>query len=217
MSDLRAFVQNLSVGRGGNGTFAGLRMTPDGALYTADFVLSAAIEGRLFGMHSGAVTTPAASAATTAITNTIGSSYVRVPDGTAIVPIYAGITVESAGATTQGEISLLTAQNDIGSGSGAAATSGAIPISLNTAAPLTSNCTPIQIATASTAPTSPLELARFSFAAAAVNQHFSWAGREFGVYPVIRGAGAFGFYVGGNAVQFFATLIWAEFPEGSLS
>ena len=217
MSDLRAFVQNVSVGRATSGDPALLRMTPDGALYTADVLLAAAIEGRVFAFNSGVVTTPAATAATTAITNTIASSWVRVPDGTAIVPIYAGLVVESAGATTQGEISLLIAQNDIGSGSGATPGSGASAINLNTASPVTSNCTPVQIATASTAPTNPLELARFSFAASAVNQHYTWTARANGIYPVVRGASSWAFYIGGNAVNFYSTMVWAEFPEGTLS
>ena len=215
MSDIRAWVQNQSVGRAGTGTFGGLRMTPDGALYVADLNLSAAIEGRLFGANMGSVTTPAATAATTAITNTIASAWVRVPDGTAIVPVYARVVVESNGITTQGEASILIAQNDIGAGSGAAATAG--PVSLNTAVPLTSNCTPQQIATASTAPTSPVELARFSFAASAVDQIFEWKARTLGTFPVVRGAGSWAIYIGGNAVNFFAQMIWAEFPEGTLS
>ena len=214
MSDLRAFIQNLSVGRASSGTLAGLRMTPDGALYTADVALAAAIEGRIFGANSGVVTTPAATAATTAITNTIASHWIRVPDGTVIVPLYCRIVVEANGATTQGEISVLTAQNDIGT-SGVAATVG--PLSLNTAGPVTSNCFARQIATASTAPTNPAELTRFSFAASAVNQHFEWNARELGIYPLIRGAGTWAIYIGGNAVSFYAQTVWAEFPEGTLS
>lgn len=217
MADIRAFIQNLSVGRASSGAYGGLRMTPDGALYTADVLMSAAIEGRVFGMNSGVVTTPAQTAATTALTNTIPSSFVRVPDGTLIVPIYARLVVESSGATTQGEASLLIAQNDVGTGGGAAAGSGAAPINLNTASPVTSNCTPIQIATASTAPTNPLELFRASWAASAVNQTFEWVGRDSGLTPVVRGAGTWGFYIGGNAVNFFSTLIWAEFPETTYS
>lgn len=217
MADIRAFVQNQSVGRAGDGSIAGLRMTADGALYIADLTLSAAIEGRVFGFNSGVVTTPAATAASGALTATIGSSYIRVPDGTAIVPVYARLVVESSGATTQGEASLLIAQNDIGVGGGAAASSGAAPINLNTASPLASNCTPNQIATASAAPTNPLEVARYSWAAAAVNQHFEWVGGVNNMAPVIRGAGTFGFYIGGNAVQFYSIIIWAEFPENSLS
>ena len=214
MAEVRGYVENLSVGRAGTGTFRALRSTPDGALFIADANLAASFEGRLFGANMGVVTTPVTTAATTAITNTIAHAWVRVPALTAIVPVYCRVVVESSGATTQGEGSVIIAQNDIGV-TGAVAVAG--PISLNTAAPVTSNCLPRQLGTATTAPTNPIELTRFSFAASAVNQHFEWNARELGIYPVVRGAGTWAIYLGGNAVVYYAQMIWAEFPEGTLS
>ena len=215
MTNLNALVNNTSVSRTGLG-WTNLRSTPDGALYTRDIGGSLGVEGRIFAANMGLVTTALATAATTAIVNTTPHAWIRVPDGTAIVPLYARIVVESQSITTQGEISLLIAQNDIGNGTSSAADSGII--ALNTAAPVTSACTARQLATgAATAPTNPLELTRFSFAASAVNQAFEWDARSLGVYPVVRGAGSWAIYLGGNAVVYYAQMIWAEFPEGTLS
>lgn len=216
MSDLRALIQNLSVGRHGSSAAPNsLRMTPDGALYTAPYPLSAAVEGNVFGMNAGTVTTPLSTAATTALANTTPHAWVRVPDGTVIIPLYASITVETSGITTQGEASIVIAQNDIGNGTSSAGTG---PVSFNTAAPVTSACTVRALATgATTAPTNPLELARFSFAASTVNTNFTWTGGEHGYWPIVRGAGSWAIYLGGNAVGYFAQMIWVELSESGLS
>src|SRR3990167_3502936 len=122
MTDIRALVVNTSVGRNGTSQApAELRATPDGALYTAELGLSTGIEGRTFAAHMGQITTPLTTAVTTALSNTTPHAWVRVPDGTVIIPIYARITFEGSGATTQGEISIWIAQNDIGNGTSSAA------------------------------------------------------------------------------------------------
>ena len=216
MSDIRAFVKNTSVGRAGDGTLAGVRMTPDGALYVAQYPLSASIEGRLFGCHWGTVTTPLATAATTAIVAARPMAWIRVPDGTTIFPLNLEITMEATGITTQGEISVAIAQNDVGNGTSTAGTSGII--ALNTAALVTSNCSHRHLATADvTAETSLLELKRFSFAASAVNQAYSWNAAREGIWPVLRGPASLLVYIGGNAVNFFAQAQFIEVTEASVS
>ena len=215
MTDLKAFTRNTSVDRVPTG-WTNLRSSPDGALYRVDYGFSLGVEGRTFAANMGVVTTPLATAATTAIVNTTPHAWIRVPDGTAIIPLYAKVVVESHSITTQGEISVLIAQNDIGNGTSTAATAG--PISLNTAAPVTSACTARNLATgAATAPTSPLELTRFSFAASAVDQIFIWDAAKLGVFPVVRGAGTWAIYLGGNAVNYYAQMIWAELAEAGIS
>lgn len=211
MSDIRAYVKNRSVGRAGTGTLAGVRMTPDGALYVADIALSAGLEGRTFGCHWGTVTTPLATAATTAITAQRPMAWLRVPDGTLVVPLDLELVVESAGLTTQGEISVAISQNDVGNGTSSAGTSGAL--ALNTAAITGSNVTQRQLATGDvTAETNLLELKRFSFAASAVDQRFSLTDVDLaGV--VITGPSSLLVYIGGNAVNFYAQARWLEFTE----
>lgn len=216
MSDTRLYVKNTSVGRAGPSTWVGAHATPDGAAYVAPWALSLGLEGKLFGAHFGTVTTPLATPATTAIAAQRPQAWVRVPDGTLIVPLNVEITVETAGATTQGEISIAMTQNDIGNGTSSAGTSGALP--MNTAALSASNCTCRQLATGdTTAETNLLELKRFSFAASAVNQVFSWNPGHLGITPVVRGGGTLAIYIGGNAVNFFAQVQWAEVTESDYS
>lgn len=215
MTDLKALTRNTSVDRIPTG-WVNLRNTPDGALFTAPQGLGVGFEGRIFGANMGLVTTPLTTAATTAIGNTIPHAWIRVPDGTAIIPLYAKLTIEGSGITTQGEAEMLIAQNDIGNGTSTAADAG--PICLNTAAPVTSACTARQLATgAATAPTNPLDLARWSFALSTVNTSFEWRGQEYGVTPVIRGAGSWAIYLGGNAVIYYIQMVWIELSESGIS
>ena len=213
MSDLRA-ISVISPSRPTSG-LADLRMTPDGALYTVKHGLSVGIEGRVFGAYAGSITTPLTTAATTAIVNTTPHLWVRVPEGTAIIPLSCKLTIESSGITTQGEASILIAQNDIGSGTSTAATG---PVSLNTAAPVVSACTARNLATgAATAPTNPLELTRFSWALSTANTTFEWNVGQLGYWPIVRGAGSFAMYLGGNAVVYYAQMQWMELNEAGLS
>ena len=189
---------------------------PGGAAYIADFAMLAALQGKLFGSHWGTVTTPLATPATTAIVARRPQAWLRVPDKRLVVPLNFEIVVESTGITTQGEIAVATSQNDVGDGTSAAGTSGAI--NLNAADLQQSLVVQRQLATADVAlETKLLELKRMSFAVSAVNQMFDWNARTLGLYPVLRGPASFLVYIGGNAVNFYAQAQWIEYPESDLA
>ena len=174
------------------------------------------LEGRIMGCHFGTLTTPIATAATTAITTLRPQAWVRVPDGTAIIPLAVNIIAEANGATTQGEIAIATTTVDPGDGTGAAGTQQ--PVSLSTNRGIASNCTTRQLATGDiTAETGLLELKRFSFAASAVNQDFNWKAMTDLVVPLLRGPAGLLVYVGGNAVNFYCQMQWIELPESAVS
>jgi hypothetical protein len=211
---MQLFNQNIGVGRSSG--FGQARMTSDGAQYMAQYAMAASIEGRLMGCHFGTLTAPLATAATTAITTLLPQAWVRIPTGTTIIPVSANVLMEVAGATTQGEISICTCTVDPGDGTGAAGTKQ--PISLNTSAPVTSNCTTRQLATGNiTAETGLLELKRFSFVAAAVNLDFTWNAAGNLLFPILKGPAGFLIYIGGNAVNFFAQMQWIELPSTAIS
>ena len=183
------------------------------SLNNAPWIVQAGREGRLFGSHHGTVTTPLATAATTAIVARRPMAWLRIPAGTLIIPVSVRIVVEAAGATTQGEISLCSTTNDVGAGTSSAGTSGAL--NKNTDSANVSLCTPLQLATADVdAETGLLEHARFSFAASAVNQSFNWPdpGSKDDL-PYLRGDASWLLYIGGNAVSFYAQFSWAEYLE----
>lgn len=213
MSDLRGYsIADPSVADG----WVAAHSDKFGNLYTLPAELGLGVAGRLFGAHFGTTTTPLATAATTAIAVKRPQAWLTVADGTAIVPLSCNILVESCGATTQGEISIVIAQNNVGAGTSTAGTSGAL--SLNTAAPRTSAVTSYQLATGdTTAETNPLEIKRFAFAASAVNQDFTWNARQLVIPLVLRGPASFLVYIGGNAVNFYAQMQWMEFAETALS
>lgn len=217
MSDIRG-IPSGTPGKASDGSYVAVHTTGYGDIYTEAAMLGYGITGRLFGAHFGTLTAPLATPATTSITARMPQAFLRVPDGTAVIPLTANVIVESAGNTTQGEVSIAMCQNDVGNGStSVAATAG--PLSLNTAAPVTSNCTPRQLATAGdvTAEVNLLELKRFSFILSAVNQDFSWAARQQYVTPILRGPATFLIYIGGNAINFFAQMQWLELPETAVT
>ena len=176
-----------------------------------DFIYKQALAGRTFGCHWGTVTTPVATAATTAIALRRPMAWLRVPAGNIVTPINFEIVVESAGITTQGEIAVAITRNDVGDGTSSAGTSGAV--AMNTSNQRPSNVTQRQLATADVAvEVALLELKRFSFAASAVNQMFVVSEEDLkGI--VLYGPASFLVYIGGNAVNFFAHAQWLEFDD----
>ena len=136
-------------------------------------------------------------------------AWLRAPATVAILPLFCGITVESTGITTQGEIAIAIAHNDVGNGTSSAATLGATP--MNPRVSTGSGVTARQLSTGDcTAETNYSELKRFSFAASAVNQDYNWYPTEW--LPPLAGPASFLVYIGGNAVNFFCQMIWIERP-----
>ena len=215
MSDLRVVASVTPTRHTSDGNWINARGLRDGSIVMADLLMALAAEGRVFAANQGTVTTPIATAATTAIVAARPMAWVRVPDATAIIPIYQSLVVESTGATTQGEIAMGFTQNDVGNGT---STAGGTPVNLNAANTITSNCTTRRLATADvTAETNLVELTRYSFAASAVDQRFVWNVLDSGVFPILRGGATWLNYIGGNAVNFYITQVWAELPENFFS
>ncbi len=180
-----------------------------GNQYVSDRVRAAAIAGKLFIANHGQVTTPLTTPATTAITAKRPQAWLRVPDGKAIYVVRHTVLVESHGATTQGEISICTASNDVGDGTGDDATEllNANPNRISD----TPGTTGRQLATGDvTAEANLLELDRESFAASAVNQKYQWNANELGLLIPMLGDCSFLTYIGGNAVKFYAQTIFIE-------
>ena len=208
--------ERSSVVRATEGAQLQLRVARDGALFTAGWYDAHAMEGRLFGATMGSVTTPLTFLITAA---NRPDAWIRVPDGTMILPVSVGVVLEDF-AGTDTEIDLRIAQNDIGNGTSSAATVG--PLSLRTDAPITSNCVARQLATGdATAETNPLTIYRHqvSTANAAGNDaagqlHIS---REMMSYPVLVGPATIELFVAATTTQAtgYAWFTWIEFAERS--
>ena len=205
-----------SVSRSSEGTQLQLRGSRDGALFVADWYDAHAMEGRVFSANMGGVTTPLTFLITLA---NRPDAWIRVPDGTMILPLSAHVVLEDY-AGTDTEIDMRIAQNDIGNGTSSAATVG--PVSMRTDAPVTSNCVARQLATGdATAETNPMTIwrAEVSTANAAGNDaagfhHITRA--EMG-YPVLVGPSTWELFVAATTTQAtgYVIMTWVEFPERS--
>lgn len=194
-----------------------LRGTRDGVAFTADFFESLAMQGRIFVANMGTVTTPLTFLVTAA---NRPDAWIRVPDGTVILPIFANVVLESAAGTVT-EIDVRIAQNDIGNGTSSAADVG--PRSNRTDAPLTSACTARQLATAdTTAETNPLSVYRRTYARAdeaGIDFRGIEADRAKMGYPIVVGAGTWEIFIAGTGTQAtgYVVMCWAELPEADIS
>lgn len=192
--------------------------TKDGALYTADWIQRQIVKGNGYIANMGSLSAPE-TLQTAVITTLRPSFWVRVPEGTTIIPIYASVTAEDTAATGNLEIALGASPIDPGNGTSSAATFG--PVNLNTGKSNGSNCTPRQDAsgncTAASDPTSNFwrEIKFEDNAqtpATAGKSHFEW--EPLGRMPVIEGPGALhmsiGAIAGAAAVIAFACAQWIE-------
>ena len=97
MADLYINGVTTSKARSGNNQRIAVTGTRDGAIYTCDWILAAALEGRLFHTQVGTVTTPVA---TKVVMITLQPELViDVPSGTTIVPVEIAVYLETFAGT----------------------------------------------------------------------------------------------------------------------
>lgn len=194
-----------------------LRGTRDGVAFTADYFENLAMQGRIFTANMGSVTTPLTFLATAA---NRPDAWIRVPSGTAILPIMANVVLEGATGTVT-EIDVRICANDIGNGTSTAASVG--PLALRTDSPVSSLCTARQLATAdTTAETNPISIYRRTYARAD-EAGIDWRGiqvtRELMGHPILIGAATWEVFVAAttNQATGFVVLTWAEVPASDFS
>lgn len=196
-------------GQGGN---IGLQSTKDGALYTADFVLGAALEGRVFNAAVGTATTVATFLATWVESKP--QLNIDVPAGLAIIPTRISIYLEtSAGALV--ECFATTGTNAIGAGTSTAVT----PLSTRTDRPAGgSGCTVNSLySAAGTTQTGQVEFWHDGYAFADTTlgpiKFFEWDWKDNP--QVIVGPGSLAIYISSNgntAPTGFIRANWIELP-----
>ena len=197
----------------GVGTKA-MRGLRDGSLSMADFLEVMIMEGRGYVANMGSVTTPLTFLATAA---NRPDAWLRVPSGTAILPLAVETILESAAGTAT-EIDIRMAQNDIGNGTSSAATVGPLP--LRSDAPRTSNVTPRQLATGdTTAETNPVSLHRRCFplaqATGLVPYEDFWTPRPM---AILVGPATLEVFIAGttNQATGFVLFRWLELPSTAI-
>jgi hypothetical protein len=108
MADVRGLVQNApgSVARQTRGNYRTLALTPDGAVFEADYLHSLAREGRIFIASPGAaLNTTSLGAAATSFVATTPDFTLEVPSGTTCIPLRVKAT--QAGTVAGGAVSVI--------------------------------------------------------------------------------------------------------------
>ena len=229
MSDVRVVREVSSVSRGtSDGDLMALRGTRDGAVFTADWFLAAALEGRAFGVNAGTGTSP--------ITTNAGALIVAEPDlliqvpaGTTIIPVYIEYAFEDTGAAGPLEVIAMASSAATQAASGTAGTALTI-YNMRTDAPNSTNCTADRTNTGGVTPYTGNFIEFFrGYAGDATDQHgsntaqtvdtatrFSWSASQTMVPPILTGISQLCVYQVATAGVGFCTVIWVEFPSNSI-
>lgn len=220
MADLKVLRSVKTPGRDtsdASNFYGDARATRDGVLFSASYFESLAMQGRIFSANMGTVTTPLTFLTTAA---NRPDAWIRVPSGTTILPIKVNVVLEGATGTAT-EIDVRIAQNDIGNGTSTAA--DVAPRSHRTDAPVASNCTARQLATAdTTAETNPLSIYRRTYARAdeaGIDFRGIEAAREIMGFPILVGAATLEVFIAATSNQAtgFVIITWAEIPSTDLT
>jgi hypothetical protein len=214
MADLFTIGQTTSKGRVGNGGSVRVTGTRDGAIYTADYILATALEGRLFQTSVGTITTPISFGSYDALQPEL---VIDVPTGTSIIPVHLQIHLETSAGTLT-EVIANTVTNVIGAG-----TSTALSIlSTRTNRPVTSGCSGYGAYSGNgAASTGVLEFWRYgdAFADAATKppRVFEWDIRK-NTPQVLVGPAALVVYISATSTQAtgYIKASWMEFASADL-
>ncbi len=195
----------------GQGADMRLQSTKDGALYTADYIFGAALEGRLHNASVGTASTVATFLATWVESKP--QLNIDVPAGVTIIPTRIQVYLEAqAGALT--EIFATTGTNAIGAGTSTAVT----PLSARTDRPIASACTVNSLySVAGTTQTGQLEFWHTGYNFADATTHpgkffeYDWKNNP----QIIVGVGSLAIYIdanGNTAPTGFIRANWIELP-----
>lgn len=219
--NMSIFAKQKSVGRASDGTWAALRGTRDGALINMPWYQALVLEGKVFGINAGTVSTPIAGHA--AIDADQPEAAVYFSAGVAVIPLSVRAAQET-GATTLATGGLMTAVSNISVGAGTS--TAATPFNLNLFTP---NATQVSAAhTYSGNGTDPLTAGNFLELARATSlidadaatsgiipPVLNWSVYD-GIAPVLVDAGSFLLYGEAAANTLFGTLIWGELSESDV-
>jgi hypothetical protein len=213
---------------GAEGADAYIRMTRDGALFTADWFLAQALAGNCFALNSGKLTTPDTLNAGAAADGE-PDLLINVPTGTVIIPTYIGIEYEDSGtALVLDTFAVVSNQYD----NAVTATAETTNImNMRTDKPKGSACSAYSVLTGGGATLETGNFVEFwrpfaGFGEDAFNGSTGWVNpaingckwsiRDAVVPPIVKGQGALAVFAGGQAQTGFITVMWVELPSAAL-
>ena len=157
MTDLRVLVQQDSLNAAGEGTWTAAKASKLGYLVVMDFYTQMAIEGRIYQVRAGTITTPLTG--DVAITDTAAEMCADAAVGTTIIPVSASITLD-----TQGGDAFESAGKSVATASSAG--TAFVPLNLKSGGPAATSTARVDAAGAVTV---TLELATTTL------RHFEWS------------------------------------------
>lgn len=216
MADMKILAQTTSKSRVGNGVWREVTGTKDGAIYTADYVLGLALEGKVFTAQLGTASTPV----------TFRTGYdadqpemaIDVPMGVAIIPLMIQVVLEDS-AGTDNEI--VAEASPALTGEGTATAGSILNNKLNSG--LTSSCAYRYTYSGNgTVPANYVEFFRFNHAfadegGAIVGNSVLWTPQGFA--PVVLvGEASLLLHISATATApaGYAKIMWAEFTSTDL-
>jgi hypothetical protein len=198
-----------------------LRLMRDGSIIKTSWLMSKAIEGKVFAAHAGVLTTPVT------FNGTIDAAepdlLVTVPTGTTIIPVLINVCFEDTGSAAVQDVFAVASNvydNSV------TATASTIYNYRTDQAAAGSKCTAYSVVT-STSGTTP-ESGNFiefwrpysGFAEDAFNSSTSWGNNavhgsqwhigDAKVPPIIKGTGSLSVYASAQAGTGFITAVWVE-------
>ncbi len=91
--DIFGEVHETQVGRKSDGVIRPIRTTADGSIFTAPWVVGHLLDGRIFSVNAGTVTSAITSAGVVAATTP--DVYMRIPQGTKIIPLHVNVSLDA--------------------------------------------------------------------------------------------------------------------------
>ncbi len=218
-NELKVKAQQQNVASVSDGRPIDLRATRDGSPFSADWFTALALEGRVFVANGGTDTSPITFAG--AYDADAGDFTIDVPDGTAIIPIFVEVNLQTTGASLF-EVIMLASRTLVAVSSGTSVT----PVAFRTDAPISTNTT-VSAAVAGAGMTDPNTAGAYEFyrsgypsdpdVAGNPNPRYSFSALREGVAPVLVGPASLTVYASGTSGTGFITAIWAELPESAIA
>lgn len=217
--------QSGAVERVSEGADQYLRLLRDGTVGMADFTAMMALEGRIFNVSAGVLTTPLTTTAGGLVATTPDCAL-TVPSGTTVLPLEILLQVESVGTDAIFEVMATTGVGGSVSTAGTAYT----PTNLRTDAPFASKCVFSAIAITAVAPTVnfsefwrdgvPKWITKTPNSATAsvldAPYQWKWLAVAFGYFPVLVGPCHLFTYSSTQAGTGFWKLKWIELPSTAI-
>ena len=200
-----------------------VRAMRDGSLMTQSWIMSQALQGRLYCAQAGLLTTAITWSATATNDQTKPAMLLDVPLGTTVIPLEISMYFEAFGTNALFEIAMLC-----GTGAVQAGGTAMTITNMRTDAPYTSVCKGWSDVTGGTAPTANISsfyasgtqlittIASSDDASMRNTDLYKWSYTDSGYAPIVKGAAQLLVTQGSQAGTGFGKIIYLELPTSEL-